>query len=75
MEIVYGPVSLGGLNFWKLSTKQTILQIQQFLRHTQNRTCNEKLVLISCQWAQYSCGTEEAILRDVTTNIEYAKNP
>ena len=27
-RLIYGPLLLGGLKFWKLSTEQTILQLQ-----------------------------------------------
>jgi hypothetical protein len=55
-DIIFGPMELGGANFWHLYDQQGIGQVQLFLKHWRTNSTAGQLLRCLLHWAQYAVG-------------------
>ena len=72
LEVVFGPESLGGADFFHLYDEQGYGQISHFIKFW--RTPNShpgQLLRIAVAWSQYCVGTSWSIFKDTSTPIPH----
>ena len=71
LEVLYGPIHLGGAAFYELYDQQGIGQINMFLRHWRLGQTIGRLLRVLLSWTNYSAGLSVSVLADVTTPLPH----
>ena len=74
MEILYGPLELGGANFRSLYVQQGVGQVTTFIKHWRLRSTAGNLLRIALSWFQQQTGVSYPILEQVTTSLPHLES-
>ena len=61
--VVFGPISLGGLEFWDLYVEQGAARILLLLSHVYHKSTAGKMMRIAIDTLQMEAGTSEPLLQ------------
>ena len=69
--VVFGPISMGGLEFRDLYVEQGVARILLLLSHVYHRSMAGKMMRIAIDTLQMEAGTSELLLQETQPDLQY----